>query len=234
MALEKVLIFDVETSGTDPEKDEVVEAAGALFSVKHATAFASFSWCLKASGNAAAEINGIAPGLLEDHGAPAGDCWKRIEHWMSRSEAVIAHNGRFDRSFCPQPMQGLRPWICSLEDIEWPRKVHGSRVVDVALAHGVGVTKAHRALSDVLLLCSTLERVAEMGVDLGELLSRALRPKRRYRAVTGKFDPALNEKLKAHAFRWDPEAKAWWRRLVVEDVPRLQAEYPFSIVEWAE
>ena len=58
-----------------------------------------------------------------------------------------------------------------------------------------------------------------------------MREKRRYKAVTGRFDPALNAKLKAAQFRWDPDRKEWWRRLAVEDVPQLQATYPFSIVE---
>lgn len=232
--VDRVLLFDVETSGVDAEKDHVVEAAGVLFSLKHGTHTSGFTYVVKADSNAAEDVNGIPAAMLREHGAQPDAVWQRVEGWMKRADVVAAHNARFDRGFCPVALQSVRPWVCTLEDLEWPRKASGSRVVDVALAHGVGVTNPHRALTDVMTLASTLERVAELGGDLQDMFARAMRPKRRYRAVTGKYDPALNEKLKACAFRWDPAEKAWWRRLVVEEVPRLQAEYPFSIVEWAE
>lgn len=232
--MKTVLIFDVETNGTDPKKDDVIEVAGALFSIEHASVVSGFSFVCKAAHNAAESVNHISPELLCAHGSEYDETWRRVAAWMKRADAIVAHNASFDRSFCPASLRDVKPWICSLEDIEWPRAGAGSRLVDIALAHGVGVCGAHRALTDVLLLASLFERASELGSALPELFAKAARPRQRYRAVTPKFDPAMNEKLKGAGFRWSPESKAWWRRLVVADVPQLVAQYPFAIAEWPE
>lgn len=229
--MDKVLLYDCETSGTDPQKDHLVEVAGLLWSVHHAAQVAAFSFVVHAPNNAAAGFNGISPALLLDHGVPREAALQRVEAWFGRADAIVAYNAAFDRSFLPQPIQQLRPWVCAQDDIDWPRNNGSNKLTDIVLAHGLGVSHAHRALVDVMNLARLLERVAEMGHPPGELLSRAMREKRRYKAVTGRFDPALNAKLKAAQFRWDPDRKEWWRRLAVEDVPQLQTTYPFAIVE---
>lgn len=234
MAIETVLLFDTETTGTDPAKDQVVEAAGLLVSAKHASFIAGFTYTIHATANPAAALNGIPAELLAEHGGQAAAVWDRVAAWMQKADAVMAHNAGFDRAFCPQPLQGLRPWICSQDDVDWPRASGSRGLVDICLAHGVGISRAHRALADVMNMATLLERVQDMGTPVGELLSKAMRPKRRYRAVTGKYDPALNARLKEHGFRWDGEAKAWWKRLVVEEVPQLMAQYPFAVAEWPE
>jgi DNA polymerase III subunit epsilon len=227
----RVLFYDCETNGTDPVKDEVVETAGLLWSVDHASTVSGFTLTHKVDTNAAESVNGISPALLRDCGTAPVEAWKRVEAWMMRADVVVAHNASFDRSFCPHHLQAMRPWVCTQDDVDWPRPCSTNGIVALLLAHGLGVSHAHRALVDVMSLARLFERCAELGHAPADLLAKAMRPKRRYKAVTGRFDPGLNAKLKEHGFRWDPDRKEWWRRLAVEDVPTLQAKYPFSIVD---
>jgi len=228
---ELVLLYDCETNGTDPARDEVIEAAGILWDVGEASTVAGFSVTYRADTNAAEHINGIRPSLLQRRGTPPADAWRRVQAWMERADVVIAHNAAFDRSFCPQPLQSLRPWVCTQDDVDWPYAGASRGLVDLLLAHGLGVSHAHRALVDVMNLARLFERCSDMGHLPADLLAKAMREKRRYRAITGRFDPSLNARLKEHGFRWDGDAREWWRRLAVEDVPGLKALYPFAIEE---
>lgn len=232
--MDKVLVIDFETSGTDPAKDHPVEVAMAMFSLEQGRLANAVSLVIQAPSNEAEKINGIPMGIIQGYGCTPQAHAEAVHRWMSRADVVLAHNADFDRSFAPELSRNLRPWVCTLNDVEWSRADHvsGNRVGDLALAHGIGVTKLHRALSDVMLICELLEREHDRGVNLPDLIARAMRPKARYRAVTGRFDAALNERLKTAGFRWSPEGKSWWKKLVVEDVERLRTQYPFDIVEW--
>lgn len=234
MSIDRVLIFDVETSGTDPAKDSIIEAAGILWSTMHVSTIAGFSFIVRRSDNAAQPINGIPPALLEEHGLPPADAYGRIDAWMRRADIIVAHNAAFDRGFCTVAFADPgRPWVCSQDDIDWPRPSPSQKLTDIMLAHGLGVSHAHRALVDVMNIARLLERAEELqGYEGGtrRLLERAMRPKQRYRAVTGKYDAKMNEVYKQHGFRWDGDHKEWWRKLAIEDVPAMQTKYPFAII----
>lgn len=236
MKMDRALLIDFETNGVDPAKNQVVECAMILFSLKHAKLISAFSFLVVADHNEAEKINGIPHALVAEHGIPIERADETIRRWMTRAEVVLAHVKEFDRGFVKEVDRQLRPWVCTAGEVEWPNadRVSGSRVTDLCLAHGIGVTQAHRALPDVMYLAQLLERAKEMGCDLEDLIRRAMRPRQRYHAVTGRFDPSLNEKLKTHGFRWSPAANgrpgAWWRDLVVEDAAVLQASFPFAVV----
>jgi DNA polymerase-3 subunit epsilon len=139
-------------------------------------------------------------------------------------EAVVAHNAAFDRQwFGHGELPALeRPWICSMEDIRWPaeRQLRATPSVrDLALAYGVPVWAAHRALTDCIYLAQVFERCA----DLESLLAAALEPRRLYRACLS-YDE--RHRARAAGFRWnDPVPKAWTRRLSEREVQAL----PFAV-----
>lgn len=234
--LNTILLYDCETNGVDPEKDDVVEAAGLLWDVRHESTVAGFSITYHAEHNAAEHINGVPAALVRERGTAPAEAWKRVDAWMKRADYVVAHNAGFDRSFVPKTMQNVRPWICTQDDVDWPKAGADRGLISLLLSHGLGVSHAHRALVDVMNMARLFERCGEMGVRPRWLLEQALRPKRRYKAVTGRFDAALNAKLKEHGFRWAPPDAdkgtkgEWWRRLVVEDVPQIITTLPFSIL----
>ena len=108
-----------------------------------------------------------------------------------------------------------------MDDIEWPPERHlrpAPSVRDLALAYGVPVWAAHRALTDCTYLVQVLERCG----DLEGLLAAAMEPKLLYRA---NLPYAERHKAKQAGFRWnEPVRGAWSRRLSERQAQALAFE----------
>lgn len=214
-------IIDLETTSLDPTKGHVVEAALALFSVEHRCFIRARSWLIAAPPDEVAatqHIHGISPALVAARGVPFEEVCKQVHAIATKEVSVLcAHHAAFDRSWLPAFVQNVTPWFCTM-DFEWPKPSTSRALIALALAQGVGVTRAHRALDDVMTLSAMFERSAELGADLPALITRALRPKVR---VVADVPRSQNDTLKAHAFRWDPDRSQWWREMVREEVAAL-------------
>jgi DNA polymerase-3 subunit epsilon len=148
---------------------------------------------------------------------------------VAAADVLVAHNASFDRQwFGLGALPALaKPWICSMEDIRWPAdrqlRSHPS-LRDLALAYGVPVWAAHRALTDCIYLSQVFERCE----DLEELLQAAQEPRSLYRA---ELSYAERHRAKRAGFRWnDPVPRAWSRRLSQREVDAL----PFPVQEVEE
>jgi DNA polymerase-3 subunit epsilon len=206
---ELIALVDTETTGVDPKKDAVIEASWALVQVSTAKVLEVHSQCFRASVNPAESINGIPVALLEE----GGD--REPVVLDSRVTAIVAHNADFDRQWAVfRPLE--LPWL-DTRDWRWPRASSDSKLVEIALAHGVGVSSAHRAYTDVLTMAALLERVHET-VPLSAQLEYARRPRQLFEAVVS-FDE--KDKAKSAGFRWEPDRKRWVRRMLPEDVAKL-------------
>ncbi len=212
-----IAILDTETSGLEPG-DTCIEVAVILYSVTHATPIRVFSSLIGSDRNDAYSINGIPPAMLMHAPAPA-QVWSPVAKLIAMTDAIVAHGAEFDARFVPVEATAGKPWICSCQDIAWPRQQkQGESLVKLALAHGLGVATAHRALADCDLLSRLLTRVAELGVDLVPLLERGLRPKATFQAMVP-FDE--KDKAKAAGFSWEGETKRWLRTMAIEDAAAL-------------
>lgn len=224
-----VLIVDTETTGLDPTKDQLVEVACVLWSVEHKTEVACWSTLIADPGiknEGAFRANRIPAGSwMQGMPMHAALEWFRIyEQW---SEIIVAHNAEFDRSFLAAHRVGIdKPWVCTMEDFAWPngRERGFSSVVALAVAHDVGVTRAHRALTDCLLLSQLFTKVAETH-DFPAMLARAMRPKALYRACAPYEERAA---VKARGFKWDAAKKLWLRRMAAEDA-ESPGFFPFEV-----
>jgi DNA polymerase-3 subunit epsilon len=212
-------LLDTETTGLPPD-GKVIEVAAMLYDVKLAQPVASYASLIRADGNAAEAINGIPGAMLAD--APEADVvWRCVKWLLGPAQVVIAHRAEFDRQFVPDLG---KPWICSKVDISWPGQMRGDHLVQLALALGLGVASAHRAMADVDTLARILTRVEERGADLEALLLHASRPKVLYYATVSFDDRQL---AKDHGFLWNPEkyGKNWYRFMPPEDIGKL----PFPV-----
>ena len=150
---------------------------------------------------------------------------------LEAADAVLAHNVAFDRQwFGIDPLPPIhKPWICSMEDIHWPSERHlrpNPSVRDLALAYGVPVWAAHRALTD----CTYLVQVFERCTELEALLQAAMEPRQLFRA---NLPYAERHRAKEAGFRWnDPVRGAWSRRLSHREVAALS--FAVEAVEAAE
>lgn len=218
---ETLLILDCETTGLDPATDSLCEVGAILFSVEHRAVIQQVSFLLPIEANPVQHINGISPELAS---------WRAPLHALplflemaSVSDAFLAHNAAFDRQWIdPQLTPALRsiPWICTCEGIRWPGLRLNPSLTDLALAHGVPVWAAHRALTDCIYLAQVLER----DPDLEAHLLQGLEPRR---LVVAQVSYDQREQAKAAGFRWDPTTKQWSRRCSQSEIDEL----PFAVVD---
>lgn len=226
--MKTLVLLDTETTGLDPKTEHCIEVAVALYDVPAASLVTAFSSLLWHESNAAESINRIPVDLIK-RGPDRQDAWRIVVQLagdLGGQAAFVAHRAEFDRGFVPTYVRDLLPWVCSKFDIEWPLSKPGASLVEVALAHGVPVHDNHRALTDVMLLVRTFQRVAELGHDVPAMLARAMRPKSRFVSLAP-FEQ--KDVVKSHGFAWDPAAREWSRRMAREDVAAL----PFRVREGA-
>ncbi len=221
-----LLLLDTETSGVDSAKDHLVEVATAIYSVEHASIVKVRSWLVKAETNEAQDVNGIPVTLLREHPQACDpaltDSW--VMSWAKECDAIAAHQASFDRQWFGDPIQ-RHPWVCTLEDVSWPKHLSSRSLTAIALAHGVGVVSAHRALTDVMTMALLLQRVAEMGVDVEAMIERGMRPKAKFIVKDRAFSEERNELAKKAGFTFDRTSKTWGRFMPPYDT----ADLPFAV-----
>ena len=217
---ENILILDTETTGLDNENDDCLEVGSILFNVKSRSVLAQQSFLLPVEINNAEQINNI-PAEITRLPQPLSEAIKYFESLVSLSDVIVAHNAEFDMKWFGRKKlpQIEKQWICSMDDITWPAerqlKTRPS-VRDLALAYGVPVWNAHRALTDCIYLSEVFKRCSE----LEKLLIRALEPKVLLRAEISYEDRYL---AKNAGFRWNDAIKgAWSRKMSRRDMEKLE------------
>lgn len=225
--MDKILIIDTETTGLDPEDGSVVIEVGAiLFDVEFRDVISQVSFLLPACSNLARHINGIDPDLA-NKGLLVMDPMLNAFYAMARdADYAVAHNAAFDSkwfgsdgSLCAL---GLK-WICTMDDVHWPKNTKKGRpsVVSLALDYGVPVWSAHRALTDCLYLAEVMRREPR----LRSLLVEALEPKK---VFVSTLPYERRQECKDAGFTWNQIVpKAWARKMRPSEAEAL----PFAVRE---
>lgn len=236
--IRNVLIFDLECTGLEPDEHQIIEVGYVLWSVEHRTVLECYSSLLFAESNDAEPFNAIPVQVLRGSaGVDASIVWEILAGAARQADCVVAHSAPFDRSFVDaetgkneglsetlEPLLKL-PWLCTIEDLVWPIIPASRSLVNIALAHGVAVICAHRAINDCLLLARLFERIEDIDDRLHLAMQRAARPKARFIARTAYKDKDL---VKAAGFHWD--GTVWFRYMAIEDAEKLR----FEVVNSAE
>ena len=223
-APQRLLILDTETTGLNPPDDVCIEVGAVLFDVPRRSVLSQVSFLLPCERNPAQAVNGIDP-LLTRQPQPWQLALRCLLALAEAADLLVAHNAAFDRQwFGVGALPDLgKPWLCSMEDIRWPAERHlraTPSVRDLALAYGVPVWAAHRALTDCIYLAQVFERCT----DLEALLRQALEPRRLYRA---RLSYEERHQAREAGFRWnEPVSGAWSRKLSQREVELL----PFPVV----
>ncbi len=155
---------DVETTGLDPRKDEIIEIA-----LMRTDCDPSRRWLSPVRQKyvglrepfcpisvEASKINGLT--LKQLTGKKLDNTL--IESIILEAHVFIAHNAPFDRSFLEMMFPDIRHkmWFCSMKDIEW--KYWGFQSVglqSLLRAHQIFPHRPHRAESDILSLYQLLQ-----------------------------------------------------------------------------
>ena len=217
----KLLIVDTETTGLECSDSQVIEVAGILFDVDLCDVICQLSFVLPCDDNAARHINKIAPEVTQAGGAPLTNTMMKSFYKMAaQADYLVAHNAAFDKKWFREG-QGLFPldvpWICSMEDIRWPRSSKKGRpsVVSLALDYGVPVWSAHRALTDCIYLAEIMKREPA----LKQIIKESLEPTKIYISM---LPYEFRQQCKDAGFTWnDLVPKRWAKKMRESEVKTL-------------
>ena len=231
------LFVDVETTGLDPGKDEIIELAVLPFRYSLGGAVIEllkpFDRLRQPSASiplAVTALTGITDEMVAGQQIDPGE----VSEFASSADLVVAHNAAFDRRFLERfcPAFCTKPWACSMAEIDWAAEgFEGTKLAYLAADHGFFYDQ-HRAANDCLaaveLMSRTLPRSGVSG--LASVLTRARQTTCRIWAANSPFE--LKDTLKARGYRWNGEdngrPRAWY-----VDVPDGQKDAELDYL-WRE
>ncbi|KAF0132803.1 MAG: DNA polymerase III subunit alpha Gram-positive type [Candidatus Saganbacteria bacterium] len=170
---ESYVFFDLETTGLDPQKSEIIEVAGLKVKNKEITDI--FNKLVKPSTplpQKIKEITGITDEMLED-AKPLTDITAPLLNFIEGSILVI-HNSEFDISFInhhiftPRKLELKNDVFCSLKlSRHFLPNLGSYKLGSLADHFGITAKNSHRALGDVETLFELwfklLSRLQEKG-----------------------------------------------------------------------
>lgn len=231
------ILLDVETTGLDQHKDEIIELGmvkfdylpdGRIAGVRDV--FSSFNEPSEPILPDVIALTGITNEMVAGHRIDEA----AVLSFAEDAVIVIAHNAGFDRKFVERYwlIFQRKTWGCSATEIEWRKHgFEGSRLG--YLLNGAGFFhQAHRAVDDchALLEILALELPTAGAPALGILLEQARKKTMRVWAEQSPFE--LKDALKRRGYRWsdgsDGRPRSWY---VDVDESKLDDEIAFLKAE---
>lgn len=235
VACRTALFVDVETTGLDPARDEIIELAmvrfsydaeGQIFAIEEA--YHGLQEPSVPISDEITRLTGIDAAMVAGQSIDKTQVARLVE----KSDLILAHNAAFDRKFLEAFCEAFthKPWGCTQSQIDWKSEgFEGTRLPYLAAGAGFFYDK-HRALNDchaaIALLTQTLPQSGTKAFVA--LLENARRKDIRLFASQAPFD--MKDKLRARGYRWNGEgvgaSRAWYI-----DVPEAQLE---DEIAWLE
>jgi DNA polymerase-3 subunit epsilon len=171
------LVVDSETTGLDPNTDELIELGLVQFwfdknSFDIADISENYSGLRQPGRPIPAEATKIH-GLTDRDVRGTNLDGQRVRSLILGSDLLISHNAAFDKPFVQRlfPEVGEKTWLCSLKGIDWRALGHRSAGLQaLATDYGLDAGSSHRALDDALLLLRVLRNPGGGGVSLLRVL----------------------------------------------------------------
>lgn len=217
-------LIDVETTGLNPGKDEIIEFSIVLFAFDQDTGeikgivdeYTGLCDPGRSIPKTASEIHGITK---RDVKGKKLNTYK-IDTMIRQADFLISHNAKFDSKFVRIlfPIAYAKPWLCSMNDIDWKSKGFRSKALQNLLKdHNITVDEAHRANSDVKACLALLyQKNSEGNYYFYELLQC-----RKVAAASNNMPITLREANKA------PRSFNWLKALLITASIIILPIYPF-------
>lgn len=211
------LIVDLETTGLNPETDEIIEIGIVLFALsgEGKPAIQTMYSALQDPGAPlSAEIVKLT-GITDEMLVGQAIDWDIVGGLFDKASLAIAHNAPFDRGFLNNHPVGKTldiHWACSIQHIDWASKGFKSRSLTyLAADHGFVNPFAHRALFD----CATTFRL--VADHLPELIEKSYQKVFLVQAFGAAFD--VKDALKRRGYRWNAGDRVWQKNVLEAELP---------------
>lgn len=227
------IFLDTETTGLDPDTDEVIELAMVPFEFDASGRI--YRLLPEYNGlndphmpipEIAKQITGITDEMVKGQSID----FEAVKKMLSEAAIVIAHNARFDRPFCEDLLDEFKEisWACSIADVNWNEEgIEGVKLEFLAYKYGF-FFEGHRATVDcqagIEILSKPLPKSGEL--SLKRLLESARQTNIRLWAEGSPFDK--KDDLKKRSYRWSAgengKRKAWYKDILEDE---LEAEIQY-------
>lgn len=230
--INNVTILDLETTGLDLTQNQVIEVGAILYSVKHQTVLQQASTLFPVKENPQEHTNKIKAEATKSFNPFEIEYnYKWLDDMVFQSDYLIAHNADFDKqwlitkghNYSYRPYE--KNWLCTLNDFIWPHNSKPSNLINTALNHGIGVTKAHRALSDCQLIAELFDRTEDLQGLFERAIARSNEP--RY-VVFAQVSFEQKDLAKNAGFYWNPDGKLWTKELRESDLNAQSSQWQFK------
>lgn len=222
-----VAILDTETTGLDPDKDQIIELAIMLaFVDDHGEVLGHFgplSWLQDPEVVLDPRISLLTGLCLQDlAGQKIDDAFACS--LLDRADLLVAQNASFDLGFMERRYPQLvgKAWACSCSEIDWLLLGYDGRAQQNLLAQAGWFSSAHRADDDVWSLFVLLQQRqrdpggGQMRTHLARLIEASEKPTVMVQAERAPFES--KSLLKARGYRWNAKARFWQKELREIDV----------------
>lgn len=215
------VFIDLETTGLDPERDEIIEMGLARFAYSPADgrifdvgpSFAALNQSSEPIPEEITRLTGITDRMVEGRRIEPAE----VAAFVEPASIVVAHNASFDRPFAERFCGAFaaKPWACSLTQVDWAAEGHEGRKLGQLLAACGLYHDGHRAMDDCLAGLEVL--AAPLPVSrvpaFAKLLEAARRDTCRVWAEGSPFE--AKDWLKSRGYRWSDgtggQPKSWFR-----------------------
>jgi DNA polymerase-3 subunit epsilon len=217
----KGIYLDVEATGLDTDKDEVIELCMYPFDFTAAGDITSFGTPLHSYNQPTnpiseliTKITGITNDMVAGHVLPID----QIQVWAYAADIVIAHNAQYDRPMMERVCVDFKVnnWGCSMSQVPW----EDGKKLGYVLASLGRFYKAHNAVSDCEAGLYALQNAVFDGkTALAHVLEATRETTFHVWATGAPFD--TKDLLKARGYFWnggeDGRPKAWHKEIKQSD-----------------
>jgi DNA polymerase-3 subunit epsilon len=226
-------VLDTETTGVNSVDNSITEIAWAMFDTSSNQMLSSCSYLLPTPTiseeiTKLTKISSEMTNALSVRGIDGSHSLSVLRESLFVCDAIVAHNSSFDKSFLEpyllaRDIESYRKWVCSLKDLEF--SIPSTKLSYMCCDLGIPVVGAHRAMSDVSMLCQLLSKLPNLEEQIRTILTVP--------AVEIIANVSFKDKelAKNAGFFWNAESKSWSKviRKTEDQIREYVRTLPFSV-----